>query len=216
MIVQRVIKGIGGINRSDGQNILNLGILCNWWRNCPNQTLPENEIPQRLTERNLFWHQNSYSDPDPLEGGQPFHEHTPFVSTTAGTVERDPSLSRNVIHPAWLVSLEFATDGWSRDGYLFYCYLFVLGQPTVEHRQFSEELRELNVYTGYSPYQPEGEITAKIIIPPTQIEKFSFYSNSSIHSSLSAGQLPTPDDEVMNVGRYKPPEELSNIRDVLS
>jgi len=214
MIIQRVIKGIGNVTRSEAERLLQQGIICNWWRNV--NPLPDSEIPQRLTDRNLFWHQNRYSDPDPLEGGQPFYEHTPFISTTAGTVERDPSMSRNVIHPAWLVSLEFATDGWSRGGFLFHCYLFVLGRSTVAHRHFSEELRELNVYTGYSPYQPEGEITAKIIIPPTQIEKLSFYSISSIQSSFAAGLLPTPDDEITNMGMYRPPEELSNIRNVLT
>ena len=214
MIVQRAIKGIGGISRGEAERILRGGIICNWWRNV--DPLPNPEIPQRLTERNLHWHQNRYSEPDPLEGGQPFFEHTPFISTTAGTVERDPNQMRNVVHPAWLISLEFATDGWSRDGYLFYCYLFVLGRTTVQHRQFSEELRELNVYTGYSPYQPEGEITAKISIPPTQIEKFVFYSHASIQACFAASQLPTPDDEVPNQGMYRLPEELSNIRDVLT
>lgn len=214
MIIQRVIKGIGGINGHEARNLLGAGIICNWWRNV--NPLPAPEIPQRLTERNLHWHQNRYSDSDPLQGGRAFCELTPFISTTAGTVERDPSLMRNVIHPAWLIALEFATDGWSRDGYLFYCYLFILGRPTVQHRQFSEELRELNVYTGYSPFQPEGEITAKIIIPPTQVEKFVFYSDASIQRSFRSGQLLTPDDEVFNQGMYRPPEELSNLRDVLT
>ncbi len=213
MIIQRVIKGIGGINRSIAMNILQVGITCKWWHNV--DPLPFNEIPQRLTDRNLYWHQNRYSDPDPLERGRPFHERTPFVSTTAGTVERDPGVNRNILYPAWLIALEFATDSWNHDGYLFHCYVFVLGKPTVYHRQFSEELRELNVYTGYSPYQPEGEITAKIIIPPTQIEKFSFYDINSIRRQLSAGLIPRPDDEEINFGMYRPPEELSNIRNLL-
>lgn len=214
MIIQRVIKGIGGISKPEARSILKSGIPCNWWRNVI--ALPNSEIPKRLTNRNLFWHQNRYSDPDPLEAGQPFCEHTPFISTTAGTVERDRNLYQNIVHPAWLVALEFATDQWRRNGYLFHCYLFVLGRPTVRHRQFSEELRELNVYTGYSPYQPEGEITAKIIIPPTQIEKFSFYEIKSVRNGLSAGRMPKPNDEVLNQGMYRPPEEVSNIRDVLS
>ena len=213
MIVQKVIKGIGGIQRNEAENMLREGILCNWWRKV--RTLPEIEVQQRLNERNLFWHQNRYLDPDPSESGEPFHEHSPFISTTAGTVERDAGMSRNIVHPAWLVALEFATDGWLRDGYLFHCYLFVLGRPTVEHRSFSEELRELNVYVGFSPYQPEGEITAKINIPPTQIEKFCFYEINSIRNDLTAGRIPIPSDEVPNVPLYRPPEELSNIRNVI-
>ena len=138
--------------------------------------MPAEEVPLRLTARNLYWHQNRYSDRDPSEGNQPFFMHTPFISTTAGTVERDAGIRRNIVQPAWAVALEFGTKQWSQDAYLFHCYVFVLGQTTVSHVQFSEELRELNVYTGFSPFQPEGEITAKIQIPPTQIEKFSFYS----------------------------------------
>ena len=121
----------------------------------------------------------------------------------------------NIVHPARFVALEFATDGWLHDGYLFYCYLFVMGRPTVHHPLFSEELRELNVYTGYSPFQPEGEITAKISIPPTQIEKFEFYSQSSIQAAFTSGLMLTPDDYKSNSGMYRPPEELSNFRDVL-
>jgi hypothetical protein len=214
MIIQRVIKGIGGISRLEAERLLQEGIICNWWRNV--DPLPNADIPRRLTDRNLWWHQNRYSDPDPLEMGRPFYEHTPFISTTAGTIERDPSMSRNIMHPAWLVALAFATDGWLRNSYLFHCYVFVLGKPGVQHRQFCEELRELNVYTGYSPYQPEGEITAKIIIPPTQIEKASFYDIASVRNDLAAGRLPAPDDEIINQGMYSSPDELSNMRDVLS
>ena len=83
MIIQRVIKGIGGsITRSEAERLLQQGITCNWWRNV--DPLPNPKIPQRLTDRNLFWHQNRYSDPDPLEGGQPFYEHTPFIQQLRG------------------------------------------------------------------------------------------------------------------------------------
>lgn len=85
----------------------------------------------------------------------------------------------------------------------------------MEHMSFSEELRELNVYVGFSPYQPEGEITAKISIPPTQIEKFCFFEINSVTNDLTAGRIPIPSDEVANVPLYQPPEELSNIRNVL-
>jgi hypothetical protein len=212
MIVQRVIKGIGGISRTEAEALLRGGIVCNWWRNV--NPLPEAEISQRLTNRNLYWHQNRYDYPDPVEGGQQFFLHTPFISVTAGTVERDAGIRRNIIQPAWLVALEFATDIWSRDGFLFHCYVFILGKPTVHHRQFSEELRELNIYTGFSLYQPEGEITAKIIIPPTQIEKLSFYKIASVRADLAGGRLPAPTYEIRNAV-YRPPEELSNIRGVL-
>lgn len=214
MIIQKVIKGLGGINRSQADEMFRAGIICNWWRKIG--TMPETGVYERLTARNLYWHQNRFLDPDPDDGNEPFHKHTPFISTTAGAVERDPAAGINILTPAWLVALEFATDAWQRDGYLFHCYVFVLGKQSIPHRPFSEEVRELNIYTGFSPFQPEGEVTAKINIPPTQIEKYSFYDIASVRNALAAGQLPAPSYEATNSQNYRPPEEISNIRGVLS
>lgn len=186
--------------------------MCNWWRKVT--LLPNNEIPLRLTARNLDWHQNRYNDPDPAEANEPFREHTPFISVTAGTVERDNVRKRNILTPAWQIALEFATDGWSTDGYLFYCYVFILGRNSVAHQAFSEEIRELNIYAGFSPFQPEGEITAKIIIPPTQIEKFEFYEIARIRNDLAAGRFPTPTNANTN-SLFQPPDDISNIRGFL-
>jgi len=214
MIVQKAIRGVGGITKAKADDAFRFGILCNWWNKV--STMPEIEVYQRLTERNLYWHQNRYNDPDPQEGGEDFYKHSPFISTTAGSIERDPSAGLNILHPAWLVALEFATDGWTRDAYLFYCYLFVIGKRSVPHRPFSEELRELNVYTGFSAFQPEGEIAAKINIPPTQIEKYAFYPIAGIRQDLASGRIPAPAQEVLNQITYRSPEEVSNIRDFLS
>lgn len=177
--------------------------------------MPNGEIPLRLTERNLDWHQNRYDDPDPLQANKPFKENTPFISLTSGTVERDDVQKRNVLRPAWQVALEFATDGWKRDGYLFYCYVFILGRKSIPHRAFSEELRELNVYTGFSLYLPEGEITAKIVVPPTQIEKFEFYEIAQVKKDIAAGRLPTPTITESNASLYQPPTDISNVRGFL-
>lgn len=210
MIIQHVLKGIGGIDDAQAQKILDVGITCNWWRKV--QTLPQAEVAERLTRRNLFWHQNNYDIPDPLEGGEEFRLHTPFISTTAGTVERDAVRSRNVIHTALQVALDFATDGWSHDGYVFYCYIFVLGRPAVSHQFISEELRELNVYTSFSPFQPEGEITAKIIIPTVQIEKYEYYALTDIHAAWNSGSPITPTKTVYNNKHFVPPTEVTNVR----
>jgi hypothetical protein len=215
MIIQRVIKGISGIGEAAAQRILVEGITCRWWHKV--NPLPFREIPARLTERNLDWHQNHYSDPDPLEGGERFALHTPFISTTAGTVERDTFNKTNVMNPAWKEALSFATDSLTIDGYLFYCYLLIIGRPAVAHQAFSEELRELNVYPGFSPYQPEGEITAKIIIPPAQIEKAEFWSASAALQVVQSGSLPVPDPaHVLYNPLFVPPGDYNNVRDFLS
>lgn len=117
MIIQRVIKGINNIGELEARHILANGIVCNWWRKV--NPLPSHEIPLRLTQRNLDWHQNHYDTPDPLEGNEPFGRHTPFIATTAGTLERDRFAETNVLHSAWEEALRFATDSWTSDGCLF-------------------------------------------------------------------------------------------------
>lgn len=213
MIIQKVIKGINNINRNDVMQIFHNGIICKWWQQV--DPLPNNEIPQRLTERNLIWHQNYYDREDPDEGGNPFNIKTPFISTTAGTVERDNILRTNILEPAWLQALRFATDIWRSDGYLFYCYVFIIGKKAIGHRYFAEELRELNIYTGFSPFHPEGENCAKIDIPTTQIEKAELWSIEQFMEDLNAGRIPQPADIISNQ-YYLPSEDYSNVRDVLS
>ncbi len=212
MVIQKVIKGIGGIDHPDVDKILQSGILCQWWREVG--TISADEIPQHLTERNLNWHQNHYDEPDPHPSGEPFYKHTPFISTTAGTVERDVTMQTNLLIPAWIEALHFATNSWSRDGYLFYCYVFILSKKAVGHQAFAEELRDLNTYTGFSPFQPEGEITAKIVISPAQIEKVEFWSISKWWDDLMNLRMPSPANVISNP-LYLPAENYHNIRDTL-
>jgi len=213
MIIQKVIKGIGGIGHNKVNHILQNGIVCRWWQEV--NPLPQVEVSQRLTERNLAWHQNRYDDPDPLEENRPFHFRTPFISTTAGTVERNNFFKTNILQPAWVEALRFATDRWSRDGYLFYCYVFIMGKKSIGHQLFAEEIRELNIYKGFSPFQPEGEITAKIIIPPTQIEKAEYWPIDKLQNDLEQGHALSPERTFDNP-LFLPPEDYNNVRDVLA
>ena len=213
MIIQQALKGISGISPHQARAMLRTGIICNWWRN--ENPLPEDRIPERLNARNLQWHQNCYEDPDPQDANEPFCEHTPFISVTAGTIEREGMRRRNVLHSATQVALEFATGGWRCDGCVFCCYVFVLGRNSVSHRAFAEELRELNVFTGFSPFQPEGEITAKISIPPTQIRGFEFYEIDRINTNLAQGILPVRSHIESNV-LYQEPTDISNVRSYLT
>jgi hypothetical protein len=213
MIIQKVIKGIGGIDEDKVDHILRTGITCQWWQEV--NPLPQHEIPLRLTERNLAWHQNRYDSPDPLEGDRPFYLRTPFISTTAGTVERDTFLQTNMLQPAWIEALRFASDVWSRDGYLFYCHLFIIGKKSVGLQLFAEEIRELNIYTGFSPFQPEGEIAAKIIIPPAQIEKAEYWPMDKLLEDISLDQIPSP-AKIINNPLFLPPEDYTNVRDVIA
>jgi hypothetical protein len=214
MIIQEVLKGISGIEEDDVDAIFAHGILCNWWRNVGR--LPAAKVPLRLTERNLYWHQSRYEDPDPLWGNMKFKEHTPFISTTAGSVERDAFNETNTLYPAWWEALRFATNFWTTDGWVFYCYAWILGRKTIEHQALSEELRELHVYTDFSLYQLEGEITAKIQIPTTQIQKAEEWKLSEILTALSNGILPTPSQTKHNDSFFSDPSTYNNVRPVLA
>jgi hypothetical protein len=215
MIIQQTLKGIGGIDANIARRLLAQGIPCNLVRKRGGISFAE--IPSRLTLRNLDWHQNRYNIRDPLEGNEPFSWHTPFISTTAGTVERFISTSTNVVTPAWIEAADFATKSFTVDGYIFYCYLWVVGRQTVKHEALSEELRELNVYTGFSPFQPEGEITAKINIPPAQIEKAEFLSASDAFEAVQNEVLPAfdPSRRIVNP-LFVDPSDYNNVRPALA
>lgn len=214
MIIQRIIKGIPDLEDDEVDDIFSTGIICNWWRNV--EILPEPQKQDRLDEDHLAWHQNRYEDPHPDYDRDPFKEHTPFISTTAGTVEQDTAMKTHHYFPAWYEALRFATDFGKTDGYLFYGYVFVLGKKSVALRQFAEELRELNIYTGFSPFHPEGEITAKIIIPTAQIERCEFYELQDVNRALRNGRRPTPNlEDVRSNPAYQSPEKYVNIRGLL-
>jgi hypothetical protein len=214
MIIQQTLKGISGIDASIASALLLGGIHCNLVQR--RGVISFAEIPFRLSLRNLDWHQNQYDTPDPWESNEPFSWHTPFISTTAGTVERFVSTSSNVMTPAWIEAVDFATSSFTVDGYVFYCYLWVVGRQTVKHQALSEELRELNVYTGFSPFQPEGEITAKISIPPAQIEKAEFWSASDAFEAVENEVLPAPDPSRTIVNPlFVNPSDYNNVRPAL-
>ncbi len=213
MIIQQVIKGLSNLNDQDVDGIFQMGIICNWWRTRGH--LPQDEVPDRLTEQNLAWHQNAFNKLDPTQGNAPFSVNTPFISTTAGTVERDTVSRTNTLTPAWKTALYFATDRWTTDGWLFYCHLFLIGKRAVLMEAFSEELRELNIYTVFSPVHVEGEITAKLVIPTAQIARADFWSLSDAQAAIAAGRLPTANRTRSNK-YYVKPEDYNNLRVLLA
>jgi hypothetical protein len=129
MFFQKVLKGITGLSRTDANQAFDSGILCNWWRTV-HQIRPD-QIMAKLSERNLDWHLNHYADHDPLTGA-PFRENTPYISVTAGSVERDAFARRNIVFDPFLIALQFATDDFRRTGHIFYAYVFTLGRQSIE------------------------------------------------------------------------------------
>jgi len=213
MIFQRILKGIQGVSPGEARGILDGGgLVCNWWRAV--NPLPESEIPQRLTEENVFRHLSGYYNPDPTTG-LAFGERTPFISTTAGTVERDPAASVNVTFSAFITALSFATHGFRKSGVVYYGYLNILGRRAIRLREFAEETRNLHEWTDFQPYHQEGEIVAKINIPAPHLEKAEGYDGPKARAEWQHGSLPTPTWTEVNDRYYVPPEDICNIRDYL-
>lgn len=173
------------------------------------------EVIEKLTERNLDWHLNHYDDPDPLTMNAPFSENTPFISTTAGAVERDEFARNNLVFNPFMIALRFATSNLMTEGHIFYAYVFTLGRQSIALAEFSEEVRELHIYKHFLPYHYEGEITAKIAISGRQIEKWERYDGPSAMRALSRGTLPRPVFTQTNP-IYSGPERYCNIRGLVT
>jgi hypothetical protein len=213
MFFQKVLKGIAGLTRKDADTIFDTGIMCNWWRTV--HRITPAGIVEKLTERNLDWHLNHYDEPDPLMNGAPFCENTPYISVTAGAIERAAFLRRNIVFDPFFTALRFATRDFVTIGYVFYAYVFTLGRQSIDLREFAEEVRELNIYKSFLPFHPEGEITAKIEIRSPQIEKWEEYDGPSAELALQQGDVPQPVFTRANP-IYTPPEQYCNIRGLVT
>lgn len=217
MYFQKVLKGIANVpDREAADMVRRSGIRCNWWRQ--KRHISPAEIKDQLTELNVYNHLNHYSDL--LPPGHPYHgisgastygDVSPYISTTAGSVMR--TASRNIIFPAFMIALQFATDNFRTSGYIFYAYLITLGKKAVPLWQFSEEVRDILIYQKFLPYYQEGEIVAKIYIPSTQIEKAEKYHGPQALIDLKAGRMPTP--TYIHNKNFITPDEYCNIRECL-
>jgi hypothetical protein len=211
MFFQKVLKGICFDDDALADRMLtDEGILCNWWRKVGPITLPQ--IAGQLTERNLLWHLNHYSD---LDSGEAFGKHSPFISTTAGTVERDAALGINVVHAPLMTALWFATNGFTSVGYIYYAYLMTLGKQAIQLKDFSEEVRDLHIYSTFLPHHPEGEVVAKIAIVAAQLERYEKFDGPACRASFAASSVPTPTLSQHNPN-YADPVRFTNLRGFVS
>lgn len=218
MFFQKILKGIVGLTRDEAELIcLDQGILSNWWRR--KGTIINGEIRTELTEATLLHHLNDYDKPLPANHrwsglGRTYGDVTPFISTTAGAIQRDGYRRTNILFDPFLTALRFATNIYKDEGWIFYAYLVTLGKPSVPLQSFSEEVRELHVYQQFLPYHHEGEITAKVCIPAVCIQKAELYDGNASKSELIAGRKPAPVYTIDNP-YYTAPDNYSNIRELL-
>jgi hypothetical protein len=206
MYVQWFVKGIAGQTTSRGPHLREQeaydmalrghGIVSNWWRNTPTRTIHPDKTLAVLTEHNLDRHLHDYHT---------FGPETPFISLASGCVERDTITQQNAIYSAVDTALEFATDAGARPGALFYGWVIVGLNPAVKLAAVAESVRDLNVYHRWSPFQLEGEITAKIHIPANQIQRVEWWDTRIDPSSPSGFRdnplftAPTP---ILNVREH--------------
>jgi hypothetical protein len=206
MFFQKIVKGITGIDTRTARKILlKEGIQCSWWRKVG--TISPADWQSRLNERNLEWHLNRFEDADPAEKGEPFARHTPFISATAGAVERDIAAQDNILFPAELIAASFATNAFQQNGFVFYGYVYTLGRRSLKLIDFAEEVRDLLVYTAFLPFHHEGEVVAKIHIPSIQLEKYEPWHCTSKGRIRRGKAIKNPD--------YEPPERYANVREIL-
>ncbi|WP_203784695.1 hypothetical protein [Paractinoplanes rishiriensis] len=183
------------------------GLVCQWWRTSVD--IDPAEVADKLTPQALDQHVNHFTDPDPSTG-RPFNQVSPFISLSAGTVERDAVARTNWVRRARRTALHFGTEfGWKTTAYLYPCWVILAPRNAVEIQHVAEEVRDLNTYRHYSPFQTEGEIVAKIEVPDNHIqccEKWElvggpagFYRRVWSH--------PNP--------RFVRPERLTNVRELI-
>lgn len=203
MYIQYCVKGIvghvpggDGITEEDAEALGTQGggIISNWWRRV--ETISPNMVEDVLTEANLDRHLHDYDN---------FQHDTPFISLACGAVERDSLVRQNFVYSARDTALMFATEDWTRPGALFYLWVPVSYHRAVSLSAVAEPVRDLNIYQRWSPYQLEGEITAKIAIPANQIEKAEWWD--ARHDRRN------PKHVWVNPN-YEQPHPLSNIRDL--
>lgn len=127
----------------------------------------------------------------------------------AGCVQRDVALRINRIHEAADIALRFATNWGEAHGYLFHCWVVVTPRPAVSVEGVAEDVRNLHTYIRYSDYQLEGEITAKINIPATQIERVERWDSDGY------GRVKRKPEWIAHNPHYQPPAVLSNIMEMI-
>ena len=110
----------------------------------------------------------------------------------------------------------FATRDYTITGWIFYGYVYTIGRPSIELPEFAEEVRDLHNYPGGYMYHDEGEIVAKILIPPSRLQRCERYNGPELRRSLESGKLPKlAAADVIHNPKYVNPLHYTNVRGIL-
>src|SRR4051794_37240187 len=167
------------------------GLRSNRLRNTPDATFVD--LVSLLTEDNLYGHVTDYST---------HGTDSPFVSLTAGT--RGTTDVAGMFKPfvAWETALRFATRGWSA-GVVLEGWVVVLGIPSWHLVGIAEDIRDKHVYPRFNGYWNQGEVTAKLLVPASQITRATL---------VDADMAPL---ETIKNRLALDPSEFSNIREAI-
>jgi hypothetical protein len=209
MIVQWCVKGLSLGSDAAARGIIDeaQGLTCGWWRDSVD--IDPAEAARKLTLGNLDLHVNHFTEPDPATG-RPFNEVSPFISLSAGVVERDAVARTNYVRRARRTALYFGTDfGRQRTAYLYVCWVILAPRRAVELQYVAEEVRDLNTYRRYSAFQPEGEILAKIEVPDNHIQGYEKWERQGGRRGVyrRVDTYPNP--------RFVHPQRLTNVRELI-
>jgi hypothetical protein len=195
MHIQWCLKGIRSrptFTDADAFALLDAGIPSNWL--LANPTVPcaaaIATVQSLLSETLLIDHVNRYATVAHL---------TPYISLSAGVVLPDTRLGTRVMS-AWETAVGFATGFGKSDGYIYRLWTIVAPQPAPELLHLSDEIRNLNLFRQTHKYQKQGEITAKLVIPPVQIEYVTKIGNAGKVLGIRKDN-----------GRFVDPESVSNL-----
>jgi hypothetical protein len=200
MLVQWCLKGVPwstGFGDAEALRVLSHeGLTSNWVRANGGRSFMTGLVDGHaaLSDAALAQHVNAYAT---------VAATTPYVSLSAGVVERNPTTRTPIRHRAWTTALDFATGGGTGDGYVFECWVQLPGNPAPELPGFGEEVRNLNLHGRFARWHHQGEIAAKLVVPPRQIRRVLKFTISLKQLSFAAGAF-NP--------QFVPPERVSNIR----
>jgi hypothetical protein len=165
MVIQWCLKGISerpSFGDTEAAGLLTKGIQSNWLFNNPTvpiaQAIPT--VQSMLSLSALLTHVNNYAA---------VRTTSPYISLSAGVVVPDTALGTRKF-PAWKSAVDFATAGGRTAGYIYRVWTIVTPKPSPELMNVSDEILNLNLFSSVWKYQHQGEITAKLVIPPAQIE----------------------------------------------
>jgi hypothetical protein len=165
MVIQWCLKGIQerpSFSDNEASDLIDTGIKSNWLFNNPTvpvaQAIPM--VQGLLSLSALIMQVNNYAA---------VRTTSPYISLSAGVVVRDTPLGTRT-YPAWRSAVDFATDRGKVAGYIYRVWTIVTPKPSPGLMNVSDEVRNLNLFRAAWKYQHQGEVTAKLVIPPAQIE----------------------------------------------